>query len=70
MNITQVDGNIVPESLPVPTEAEMQNEYDYILAEKLTGKLLERGLISRKEYDGIMQKNRETFKPIISRISA
>ncbi|MCI2061749.1 MAG: hypothetical protein LKJ83_03150 [Eubacteriaceae bacterium] len=70
MNITQVDGNIVTERLPVPTEAEMQNEYDYILAEKLTGKLLEKGLVSKDEHDEIMRKNRETFKPFISRISA
>ena len=70
MNITQVDGNIIPESLPVPTDGEMQNEYDFILAEKLTGKLLEKGLITEEEYGLIMLKNREKFKPLISRITA
>ncbi|MCW6662792.1 hypothetical protein NHG23_02685 [Aerococcaceae bacterium NML190073] len=51
-----------------PTEAEQQNEYDYILAESLTKKLLEKGLISVDEFNKIMEKNRRTFSPLFSRI--
>lgn len=48
------------------TEEEMQREYDYIRAEQLTKKLLEKGLISDDEYHKIMTKNRETFCPVLS----
>lgn len=51
-----------------PTDAELQNEYNYILAENLTKKLLEKGLISVDEFDKIMEKNRRTFSPLFSRI--
>ena len=34
-----------------PTDAELQNEYNYILAENLTKKLLEKGLNSVDEFD-------------------
>lgn len=51
-----------------PTDAELQNEYNYILAENLTKKLLEKGLISVDEFNKIMEKNRRTFSPLFSRI--
>lgn len=51
-----------------PTDAELQNEYNYILAENLTKKLLEIGLISVDEFDKIMEKNRRTFSPLFSHI--
>ena len=50
------------------TDAELQNEYNYILAENLTKKLLEKGLISVDEFDKIMEKNRRTFSPLFYRV--
>lgn len=50
------------------TEDELQNEHDYLVAESLTKKLLEKGLISQDEYDKIMAKNRETFPPLLAEI--
>ena len=50
MHITTIkgaDGGRVEASRP--TDAELQNEYNYILAENLTKKLLEKGLISVDE---------------------
>ena len=41
------DGSRVEASRP--TDAELQNEYNYILAENFTKKLLEKGLISVDE---------------------
>jgi len=70
MNVTEVNGELITESFTKPTNEDLQNEYDYILAEKLTGKLLEKGLITEEEYGLIMLKNREKFKPFISRINA
>ncbi len=50
------------------TEAAIQNEHDYLVAERLTKKLLEKGFISQEEYDKIMAKNRKTFPPILAEI--
>lgn len=69
MNITQIKGSNA--GMPVasrPSDAELQNEYNYILAENFTKKLLEKGLISVDEFDKIMAKNRESFSPFFARI--
>ena len=50
------------------TEAALQNEHDYLIADRLTKKLLEKGLISRDEYNKIMAKNSKTFPPILAEI--
>jgi hypothetical protein len=50
------------------TEDELQNEHDYLVAENLTKKLLEKGFISQDEYDKIMGKNRKTFPPLLAEI--
>ena len=52
------------------TEAALQNEHDYLIAERLTKKLLEKGLISQCEFDKIMAKNRHTFLPFLAEIMA
>ena len=61
-------GEISYNDIPRPTNEEMQNEYNYILAEQMTRKLLDRGLISVDEFDKIMAKNRRSFSPFISKI--
>lgn len=69
MNVTQITENgIIAAELPKPTNQEMQNEYDYILAEQMTRNLLSKGLITEEEYEKIMARNRESFSPLISKI--
>lgn len=68
MNVTQVDGNIILPAAPKPTEEELQKEFDYLMAESLTKKLLEKGLITIDEYDKLAQKNLETFSPFIGKV--
>lgn len=69
MNITQIkDTNAGMPAVSRPSDAELQNEYNYILAENFTKKLLEKGLISLDEFDKIMVKNRESFSPFFARI--
>ena len=51
-----------------PTDDELRREYNYLLAEELTKKLLERELITPDEFNKIMRKNAETFSPFISKI--
>ena len=69
MQVTNIaGGEISYNDIPRPTNEEMQNEYNYILAEQMTRKLLDRGLISVDEFDKIMAKNRRSFSPFISKI--
>ena len=69
MQVTKIaGGEISYNDIPRPTNEEMQNEYNYILAEQMTRKLLDRGLISVDEFDKIMAKNRRFFSPFISKI--
>ena len=69
MNITQIkDGQIAYQDIPKPTDVDMQNEYNYILAEQMTRKLLDQGLISVEEFNKIMAKNRRSFSPFMSKI--
>ena len=51
-----------------PSDVELQNEYNYILAENFTKKLLEMGFVSEGEFNKIMTKNRESFSPFFARI--
>ncbi len=69
MQVTKIaGGEISYNDIPKPTDAEMQNEYNYILAEQMTRKLLDKGFISVEEFDKIMAKNRRSFSPFISKI--
>ena len=66
--IKMAGGEIFYKDVPRPTDEEMQNEYNYILAEQMTRKLLEEGLITVGEFDKIMAKNRRSFSPFVSKI--
>ena len=68
MQVTQIPGGILNTEVPKPTNEQMQNEYDYILAEQLTIKLRDKGLIAADEFNKIMAKNRQPFCPFIARI--
>ena len=50
-----------------PSDVELQNEYNYILAENFTKKMLEKGLVSEGEFNKIMAKNRKSFSPFFAR---
>lgn len=50
------------------TEEELQQEYGYMLAQQMTQKLLEKGLISEGEYHKITAKNLEIFAPKLAAI--
>ena len=73
MQVTKIvdgDGDISYSDIPKPTNAEMQREYDYLLAEQMTRNLLNDGLISQDEFDKIMVQNRRSFSPLLSKIGA
>lgn len=55
---------------PAPqTDEELQREYDYHMARKLTEKMLEKGLITADEYDRISAENLRYFSPFLAEIS-
>ena len=56
--------------LPPPTDKELQREYNYLLAEQFTSNLLRSDLITQIEFEEIMQKNRQSFQPFLSKITA
>lgn len=70
MNVTQITGDgLKLTQAEAISNAELQNEYEYLLAEQLTGNLLSSGLITEEEYEKIMIKNRASFRPFFSRIT-
>ena len=68
MQVIQIVDGIMTADVPKPTDQEMQNEYNYFLAEQMTKKLFDKGLISVDEFNKIMVKNRRSFSPLISKI--
>ena len=49
-----------------PSQEQIQIEFDYLQAERITKKMLEKGLISTDEYDSIMIENRRVFSPYLA----
>lgn len=45
-----------------------QNEYNYVLAQQITKRLLTKRLITEAEFNKITAKNRESFSPLLGRI--
>ena len=69
MNITEIKYEMSMDVKTLDTtNEELQNEYNYIMAENLTRKLLKKGLISEDEFNKIMKKNVAVFSPFFSRI--
>lgn len=69
MKVTKLDDvDSVKYEAKKSTETEIKNEHDYLVADSLTKKLLEKGLITQTEYKKIMAKNRITFSPLLAEI--
>ena len=47
------------------TNEELQREYNFILAEQITKKMLDEGLITHEEYKRIRRLNIQSFKPLL-----
>lgn len=70
MQITKLeDGASVPKpNTKVFSDEELQQEFDFILAEKIVKKMAEKGLITDDELHKISEKNRLIFSPYLSEI--
>ena len=50
------------------TQEQLQQEVDYYRAQQILGLLLQNGLISKSEYNKIIQLNRDSFSPLLAKI--
>ncbi len=48
------------------TQEQLQNEFNYMQAEKITKKLREKGLITSEQYERIMAEHRRTFPTLLA----
>lgn len=70
MQVTKITGEqkISSPAMKVYTTEELQQEYDYYMAQKLLKSLLDAGLISAGEFNKITVKNCRTFSPQLAEI--
>ena len=69
MQVTKITSPADQESVPTShkmTQEQLQMEFNYMQAERITKKLLEMGLITEEEFEGIMEENRRTFPTLLS----
>lgn len=65
------DSLSITETAPrVMTKEAMQRDFDYMMAEKMTKKLYEKGLISLDELHKISELNRQKFSPFYADLMA
>ncbi len=50
------------------SEEQIQREFNYIQAENILKKMLEKGLINELEFNRITELNRKTFSPFLAKI--
>lgn len=50
------------------TEEQLMGDLNYYRAEKLTKKMLEKGIITDSQYGRIMEEHRQVFKPFLAEI--
>ena len=68
MNVTKlenIDKNVSAKQI---TTEDLQNEYDYILAERMVQNMLDKNLITMDEFNKITALNRQTFSPFLAEI--
>ncbi len=68
--VTKITDEIIENRLEPKkvSQEQIQREFDYIQAEKLLKKMLEKGLITVVEFDKITALNRQTFSPVLAEI--
>lgn len=69
--VTKISDEVVDKSTTVLkrlSQEQLQREFDYIQAEKLLRKMLEKGLITEVEFNKIDALNRQTFYPFLAEI--
>lgn len=70
MQVTKIteEGQMPSRNPRTLTMGELQQEYDYYMAQKLLKKLREADLISEGELNKITAKNRQSFSPYLAEL--
>lgn len=69
MNVIKLEnGSTANISTQQITTEDLQNEYNYILAERVLENMLETGVITVDECNKIKELNRQYFSPVLSEI--
>lgn len=70
MQVTKIteEGQMPSRNPRTFTMGELQQEYDYYMAQKRLESLLVAGLISEGEFNKITAKNRQTFSPYLAEL--
>ena len=68
--VTRISEEIIDKSIELKrvSQEQLQREFDYIQAEKMLRKMLEKGLITEVEFNKIDALNRQTFSPFLAEI--
>ena len=69
--VTKISDEVIDKittALKRVSQEQLQREFDYIQAEKLLRKMLEKGLITEVEFNKIDALNRQTFSPFLAEI--
>ena len=68
--VTKISDEIIDKSIKLKrvSQEQLQCEFDYIQAEKLLRKMLEKSLITEVEFYKIDALNRQTFSPFLAEI--
>ncbi|QPR67966.1 hypothetical protein I6G82_22810 [Lysinibacillus macroides] len=68
--VTKITDEIIDKSIELKrvSQEQLQREFDYIQAEKMLRKMLQKGLITEAEFNKIDALNRQTFSPFLAEI--
>ena len=68
--VIKISNEVIDKSIELKkmSQEQLQREYDYIQAEKLLKKMLQKGLITEAEFNKIDALNRQTFSPFLAEI--
>ncbi len=67
LQTTDISAHLKTASKPL-TDIELQQDYDYFMAQEATNMMLSSGLISLSEFNKLTQINRDTFSPLLAEI--
>lgn len=68
--VTKISDEVIDKSTELKrvSQEQLQREFNYIQAEKMLRKMLEKGLITEVEFNKINALNRQTFSPFLAEI--
>lgn len=68
--VMKISDGVIDKSIQLKkmSQEQLQREFDYIQAEKLLRKMLQKGLITEAEFNKIEALNRQTFSPYLAEI--